>query len=122
MTFLFPQEVIYNYICVMRFERHLFICTNQRVEGTRPSCGEECGMALVKAFKKSIKDKGLSAKVRAQRSGCLDACEHGPSMVVYPEGVFYGRLSTDDVDAIVESHLINGIPLKAKVIQFPEEK
>ena len=102
----------------MRFERHLFICTNQCTEGTRPSCGEACGLELVKAFKKAIKDKGLSDKVRAQRAGCLDACEHGPSMVVYPEGVFYGNLSTNDVDAIVESHLVQGKPLEDKIIRF----
>jgi (2Fe-2S) ferredoxin len=102
----------------MRFERHVFICTNQRVEGTRPSCGEECGLALVKEFKKAIKDKGIAVKVRAQRTGCLDACEHGPAMVVYPEGVFYGNVQLEDVDSIVESHLVNGKPVDAKIIRF----
>ncbi|MFM2136579.1 MAG: hypothetical protein RL021_1979 [Bacteroidota bacterium] len=106
----------------MRFKRHVFICTNQRAEGAaRPSCGESCGMELVAAFKKEIKDSGLAASVRAQRTGCLDACEHGPSMVVYPEGVFYGRLKKEDVSEIVREHFVNGQPVKRLIIEFDKD-
>ncbi len=106
------------YICVMKFEKHIFICTNQRTEGTRKSCGEACGMELVKAFKKAVKDNGLKGTVRAQRSGCLDACEFGPSMVVYPEGIFYGGVQLSDVDEIVKEHVINNRPVERLIIDF----
>lgn len=73
-------------------------------------------MLLVKAFKKQLKDRGLSSSIRAQRTGCLDACETGPSMVVYPDGIFYGRLTLDDVNEIVESHLVGGKPIERLVV------
>ena len=105
----------------MKFEKHVFICTNQRPEGGRKSCGEECGMALVKAFKKSLKDKGLKDKMRAQRAGCLDACDFGPSMVVYPEGIYYGGVTPEDVEEIVNEHLIHDRPVQRLQIDFNKQ-
>jgi (2Fe-2S) ferredoxin len=102
----------------MKFEKHIFICNNQRKEGERKSCGEQCGMELVKAFKKSIKDNGLKEKMRAQRTGCLDACDYGPSMVVYPEGIFYGGVQLSDVEEIVSEHLIHNRPVGRLIIDF----
>jgi len=75
-------------------------------------------MELVKAFKKAVKDNGLKGTVRAQRSGCLDACEFGPSMVVYPEGIFYGGVQLSDVDEIVKEHVINNRPVERLIIDF----
>ena len=63
----------------MYYKKHIFICTNQRTAGGRPSCGEQHGLELVAAFKKLIKDRGLSVGMRAQKAGCLDVCELGPS-------------------------------------------
>lgn len=102
----------------MRFKKHVFICTNQRIEGARASCGEACGLDLVKQFKKSIKDSGLGDVVRAQRTGCLDACENGPALVVYPEGIFYGAVKSADIEEIVQEHLLNDRPVKRLVIDF----
>ena len=107
-----------DYLWRMKFEKHIFICTNQRTEGTRKSCGEACGMELVKAFKKSIKENNLNGKVRAQRSGCLDACDFGPSMVVYPEGIFYGGVQLSDVEEIVKEHVKNNRPVERLIIDF----
>lgn len=64
-------------------------------------------MALVAAFKKAVKAAGLTTQVRAQRAGCLETCELGPSVVVYPDGTFYGRVQLSDVDEIVNEHLVN---------------
>ncbi len=50
--------------------------------------------------------------MRANAAGCLDACAYGPSIVVYPEGVWYGHVRPEDVPEIVESHLVNGIPVE----------
>ncbi len=91
----------------MIYTKHIFICTNQRPEGAaKPSCGEEHGMALVTEFKKQVKEKGLSVEIRAQKTGCLDVCDFGPALVVYPEGVFYQHVQISDVAEIVEEHLI----------------
>ncbi len=106
----------------MKFEKHIFICTNQRPPDAKKSCGEACGLSLVSAFKKEIKDRGLNLKIRAQKTGCLDACEFGPSMVIYPEGVFYGGVQESDITEITEEHLINNRPVQRLVIDFPEIK
>jgi (2Fe-2S) ferredoxin len=89
-----------------KYEKHLFICTNRRPEGARVSCGEAHGLALVAAFKKAFLHNGLNTEIRAQRTGCMETCETGPSVVVYPEGVFYGHVQLSDVDEIVSEHLI----------------
>ncbi len=91
----------------MIYTKHIFICTNQRPEGAaKPSCGETHGMALVTEFKKQIKEKGLSFEIRAQKTGCLDVCDFGPALVVYPDGVFYQNVQLSDVAEIVNEHLI----------------
>jgi len=95
----------------MIFEKHIFICTNQRDNG-KASCGETNGMALVKAFQNEIAELGLRATVRAQRAGCLDVCDFGPALAVYPEGVFYGKVTLEDVKEIAESHIKNNIPVE----------
>jgi (2Fe-2S) ferredoxin len=91
----------------MRFEKHIFICANQKAEG-KACCGQERGMELVQKFNEVITEKGLKGKVRAQRSGCLDACKFGPALVVYPEGTYYGNVTTEDVTKIVEEHIVGG--------------
>jgi (2Fe-2S) ferredoxin len=102
----------------MRFSKHIFICTNQRTEGTRPSCGHDTGLELVAAFKKAIKDRGLNTEIRAQKAGCLDACEWGPSLVVYPEGIFYKHVTLADVEEIVEEHIANNRPVVRLINTF----
>ena len=87
----------------MRYDKHIFICTNQKAEG-KACCGEARGMELVNKFKEVLRDKGLQGKVRAQRSGCIDACSNGPALVIYPEGTYYGQVTLNDVERIVEQH------------------
>lgn len=97
----------------MRFEHHVFICENLRPEeDSRGSCAAKGSPAIREAMKKEIKARGLRGKVRANQSGCLDACEFGPSVVVYPEGIWYGGVKPEDVPEIVESHLIGGKPVE----------
>ncbi len=94
------------------FERHMFICTNQRDIDARTSCGHKNSRALKDAFKDAVKAAGLKGRVRAQESGCLDQCEHGPTVVVYPEGVWYGFVQLSDVQQIVDEHLVGGKPVE----------
>ena len=92
----------------MIYDKHIFICVNQRPEGApRKSCGEAHGMEIVEAFKKKLKERNLPIKLRAQKSGCLDICDFGQTLVIYPEGVFYVGVSLNDVDEIIEEHIVN---------------
>ncbi|MFN6038487.1 MAG: (2Fe-2S) ferredoxin domain-containing protein [Bacteroidota bacterium] len=104
----------------LKFDKHIFVCTHQRQAGEKPSCGETHGIALVTAFKKMIKDKNIPIKIRAQRAGCLDICHYGPTIVVYPDGIFYVGVSLADVEEIVNSHLINNIPVER--LRLPPSK
>src|SRR4051812_44000961 len=101
----------------MKFDKHIFICTNQRAAGAeKPSCGEAHGLELVDQFKKALKERNLPVKVRAQKTGCLDICNYGPTLVVYPEGVFYVNVQPSDVNEIVEQHIVNNRPVQRLVL------
>ena len=56
-------------------------------------------------------------KVRVNTSGCLDRCEQGPALVVYPEAVWYTCIDEDDLDEIIDSHLVNGHPVERLILQ-----
>ena len=96
-----------------RFERHVFVCVNQRPPGNpKGCCAAKGSQAIREALKAELKRRGLKGLVRANSAGCLDACALGPSVVVYPEGVWYGGVTAADVPEIVESHLVNGRPVE----------
>jgi (2Fe-2S) ferredoxin len=101
------------------FQRHLFVCTNARPPGHPKGCCSEKGAeALRDAFKAAIKARGLDGSVRANAAGCLDACEHGATVVVYPEGTWYGGVKPSDVSEIVDEHLVQGRPVPRLQIKF----
>ena len=78
-------------------------------------------MELVRAFKKALKEKNLNITMRAQKAGCLDACDFGPTVVVYPEGIYYGGVQLSDVDEIVSEHLICNRPVKRLITDFTKQ-
>ncbi|RUL89177.1 (2Fe-2S) ferredoxin domain-containing protein [Tautonia sociabilis] len=91
------------------FEHHVFICGNVRDPGHRRGCCDpEASGALRDAFKKALKRAGLARSARANHAGCLDQCEHGPVVVIYPRNVWYGRVTEQDVPRIVEQTLVHG--------------
>ena len=97
----------------MQFERHVFVCTNVREPGSaRPSCTTDGKGELHAALKDAARSAGLGARVRINKAGCLDQCEHGPTVVVYPEAVWYGFVTLGDVGEIVTEHLVGGRPVE----------
>ncbi|MBP9186284.1 MAG: (2Fe-2S) ferredoxin domain-containing protein [Bacteroidia bacterium] len=101
----------------MRYDKHIFICANQKAEG-KTCCGEARGMELVNKFKEVLREKGLQGKIRAQRSGCLDACSNGPTLVIYPEGTYYGHVTLNDVERIIDGHILNNQTLTDLELTF----
>jgi (2Fe-2S) ferredoxin len=94
------------------FERHIFVCCNQREpDHPRGCCDPYQEERLQKAFKKVLADRGMHRRVRANKAGCLDQCEHGPTVVIYPDTVWYGGVTEADVAEIVDSHIIGGVPV-----------
>lgn len=92
----------------MIYDKHIFICVNQRAaDAARKSCGEAHGMEIVDAFKKKLNALNLPIKLRAQKAGCLDICDFGQTIAIYPDGVFYVGVELRDVDEIINEHIIN---------------
>ncbi len=93
----------------MPFKYHLFFCLNERSNGEN-CCAQHNAFELFTYAKNRIKELGLSGagKIRVNKAGCLDACNLGPVMVTYPEGIWYTFIDTDDIEEIIQSHLIKG--------------
>jgi (2Fe-2S) ferredoxin len=87
---------------------HVFVCTNRRPEGhPRGSCAAKGSEKLRDYMKARAKELGLPA-TRINTALCLDRCELGPCVVIYPEGVWYRISSPADVDALLERHVRDG--------------
>ena len=91
------------------YKHHIFFCLNQRDNG-QDCCTNHGAQAAFDHCKAQVKAAGLAGAggVRVNKAGCLDRCAGGPVAVVYPEGVWYTVMDSDDVNEIVESHLKNG--------------
>lgn len=102
-----------------RFDRHVFVCTNFRApEAARPSCTANGNSEIHTLMKDGVRAAGLGNSVRVNKSGCLDQCEHGPALVVYPGAIWYGFVKPEDVKEIVSEHLVNGRPVER--LRLPE--
>lgn len=90
------------------YRAHVFCCTNRRPAGhPRGCCAERGGEALRDHMKDQAKKMGLK-DVRVNMAGCLDRCELGPCIVIYPEGVWYAVRSKEDVDEVLTVHVKQG--------------
>ena len=90
------------------FKHHVFFCCNQRSEGE--SCCNNLGATEAQTYAKDriaqLKLKG-PGKVRINKAGCLDRCDEGPVMVIYPEETWYSFIDNEDLDEIIQEHLLN---------------
>lgn len=90
------------------YDKHVFFCTNQRAPG-EACCANHDAQAMRAYAKQRIKDLDLAGpgKLRINSAGCLGRCDEGPVLVVYPEGVWYTYAGKDDIDEIIDAHLLN---------------
>ncbi|HET9622761.1 MAG TPA: (2Fe-2S) ferredoxin domain-containing protein [Kofleriaceae bacterium] len=85
------------------------MCTNERAPNDPKGCCKARGGAEVRdRLKAELAAHGLAKLIRANNAGCLDQCKHGVAVVVYPEQVWYGGVTPDDVPELVTQHLIGG--------------
>lgn len=88
------------------YQRMILVCMNATHDGEdRPTCASACSETFLKTLKEEVKKRGLQGKVRALKSGCMDLCEKGPNVMVYPEGVLYSGLTVEDVPTLLEKVL-----------------
>lgn len=91
------------------FKRHVFFCLNQREDG-RACCNSHNASAMQAHAKDRVKALGLNGagKIRVNKAGCMDRCDDGPVLVVYPEATWYTYVDKHDIDEIVDEHLVHG--------------
>lgn len=95
------------------YRHHVFFCTNERGEGE--GCCQDFGARQMRDYAKAqVKARGLSGKggVRVNTAGCLDRCAEGPVIVVYPDETWYTFVDREDIDEIIEEHLLHGRPVE----------
>jgi len=103
------------------YDAHVFCCTNRRADGhPRGSCAERGGEALRDYMKSKARALGLN-NVRINSSGCLDRCELGPTMVIYPEGVWYSVSTREEIDEVLEKHLVEGGRVERLMLQTADK-
>ena len=101
----------------MFYKTHIFCCTNERPAGHKRGCCKEKGAEALRNYMKArVKELGIES-VRVNGSGCLDRCELGATMVIYPEGIWYTYATRDDVEEIISSHLQNGKPVERLMLK-----
>lgn len=103
------------------FTHHIFVCCNRREPGhSRGCCNPDGSEALRNTFKVELKKRNLQPLVRANAAGCLDQCELGPTVVIYPQGIWYGGVTPADVPRILDETVLGGRVLEDLLI--PDEK
>jgi len=84
-------------------EKVVFVCVNEREPGERVCCAANGGQAIRDKLKALVKENRLRNKIRVSQSGCMDRCEQGPNVMVFPDNVWLCGVSEDDVEAIFDS-------------------
>ncbi len=103
-----------------KYQYHIFICTNERSdEDERGSCAKRGSAKIRDYFKKTLYERGHKGKVRANQAGCLDACAFGPTVVFYPEEVWYTLKTEADVLEVIEKHVEKGEIVERLLIPKP---
>jgi (2Fe-2S) ferredoxin len=99
------------------YQHHVFFCLNQRPPGEN-CCANFNAQAMQEYAKKRCKELGIAGdgRVRINKAGCLNRCELGPVLVVYPEAIWYTFVDEQDIDEIIESHLVNGKPVERLMV------
>jgi len=91
-----------------RFQKHIFVCINERKnEDKRGCCSSKGALNLLSHLKGRVHKMGLKGLIRVNKAGCLDACSQGPTVVIYPDEVWYAPRTEEDVEEILIDHVLN---------------
>ncbi len=86
-----------------KFDKYIFVCTNERLGDEKVSCGVSfCGKELAAKLKDEVKKAGMAGKIRVSKSGCLDVCEEGANVLIYPDNLWLKKTQIADIPAILE--------------------
>jgi len=92
---------------------HIFVCTSSRPNGQQKGfCHTRSSVEIVTTFMEEIEERGLGGEVMVSNTGCFALCEKGPIVVVYPDNIWYGGVTLDDVEKIMDEHIEGGKPVE----------
>ena len=92
---------------------HIFVCSSSRLNGQmKGMCCSKNSVDIINTCVDEIQERGLEGEVLVTNTGCLAVCSQGPIVIVYPDAVWYGSVTPDDVSEIMDSHIENGEPVK----------
>jgi (2Fe-2S) ferredoxin len=88
---------------------HIFVCSSSRINGQQKGfCHSKDSVGIVEELMMEIQDRELDGEVMVTNTGCLGICAQGPIVIVYPEGTWYGSVTPDDVEEIMDEHIEGG--------------
>jgi (2Fe-2S) ferredoxin len=89
------------------YRRMIFVCMNASHDDDRPACGAKaCTAKVLETLKDEVKKRGLKGKVRVLKSGCMDLCEKGPNVMVFPEGILHTQVTSQDIPDLISTYLV----------------
>lgn len=89
---------------MLSFKKHVLVCTSEKPA----HCAEKGGLELLQAFREEITNRNLQNDFYVSKTGCTKQHHCGPTVIIYPDGVWYKEVKSSDVSEIIESHLVNG--------------
>jgi (2Fe-2S) ferredoxin len=105
------------------YRKHVFVCVNERDESdARGSCSAKGSREFRDQLKQEIKSRKLHTKIRINQAGCLSTCNRGISVVIYPQGIWYGKVSLSDIPEIVEKSLVGDEIIERLLMPFMRKK
>ncbi|MFQ5601928.1 MAG: ferredoxin [bacterium] len=102
------------------FRQHYFVCTHARPPFAKPSCGPQTSHQILMKLQEEAEKQNLLHEIKITACACLGPCEAGPSMVVYPDGIWYAKVTLEDVPEIVSSHMLQNKPIERLIYHWPE--
>ena len=99
------------------YRKHVFCCVNERPAGHERGCCKDKGAIRLRSYMKARAKELELDDVRINQAGCLDRCELGPTMVIYPEGIWYRCETNEDVDEVLKVHLVDGGRVERLMLQ-----
>lgn len=98
-------------------KHHIFVCTSCRINGTQKGyCNSKDAVKLVQKFMEEVDERELTGEVMVTNTGCFAICNKGPIVVVYPEGTWYGGVTLEDVEEIMDEHIEGGKKIERLII------
>ncbi|MGC8738672.1 MAG: (2Fe-2S) ferredoxin domain-containing protein [Candidatus Hydrogenedens sp.] len=87
------------------YKRIIFVCTNKKEDLSKPCCAAKKGEEIATKLKQIVRERNLKDQIRVSKSGCMGKCEHGPNLMVYPEGIWYSNIKEEDLQFLFDELL-----------------